>query len=342
MTGGPKRTTIIDVSKLAGVSYKTVSRVLNGEPHVKQELQDRVRAAAEQLNYHPNAFAQGLVRQRSHLIGLVYENPSPSYVVELQMGVLDRLKGERYRLVVVPVQSVEHHAHEVVGLLRSAGLDGVVLAPPASDHPTILKQLAAAHMQFARISPTREVEGMSHLIDDVAAAKEVAAYLIGLGHRRIGIIKGDPTHPATEARLLGYAEAFEDAGLTLDSGLIEGGMFTFDSGYEAGKRLLGRSDRPTAMLVQNDEMAVGAITAAREAGLSVPDDLSITGFDDSEVSRVVWPQLTTVRQPVFEMAAAATDMLLAQLEGETAGNATPTLHAHKLLIRGSAAPPRKG
>lgn len=341
MTGRTRRTTIIDVSKLAGVSAKTVSRVLNGEPHVKDALQARVRAAAEELNYHPNAFAQGLVRQRSHLIGLVYENPSPSYVVELQMGVLDRLQGERYRLVVVPVQSVQQHAHEVVGLLRSAGLDGVVLAPPASDHPTILTQLAGAGMRFARISPTRRVdEGPSHLIDDVAAAKEAAAYLIGLGHRRIGIIKGDPSHPAAEARLLGYTQAFYDAGLQPDLDLIESGMFTFESGFEAGKRLLARGERPTAILAQNDEMAVGAMTAAREAGLSVPEQLSIVGFDDSEVSRIVWPRLTTIRQPVFEMAAAAADMLIRQLEGETAEGAR--LHRHQLLIRDSAIPLRPG
>jgi len=338
MKPAPKRTTILDVSRLAGVSAKTVSRVLNGEPHVTDALQERVRAAAAQLNYHPNAFAQGLVRQRSHLIGLVYENPSPSYVVDLQMGVLDRLNGEAYRLVVVPVQSVQERASEVVGLLRSAGLDGVVLAPPASDHPTILKQLEAAGMRYARISPTRRIEeGPSHLIDDVAAAKEIAAYLIGLGHRRIGIIKGDPTHPATEARLLGYTQAFYDAGLGLDLDLIESGMFTFESGFEAGKRLIDRPERPTAILAQNDEMAVGAMTAAREAGLSVPGQLSVVGFDDSEVSRIVWPRLTTVRQPVFEMAAAATDMLVTQLQGGSVEGAQ--LHAHELLVRDSAAPP---
>ena len=338
MARGAKRTTIIDVGKLAGVSAKTVSRVLNGEPHVKEALQERVRAAAEALNYHPNAFAQSLVRQRSHLIGLVFENPSASYVVDLQNGVIDRLDGGSYRLVVVPVQSVQDHAHEVVGLLRSAGLDGVVLAPPASDHPLILSQLAAANMRFARISPTRRVEeGPSHLIDDVAASREIASYVIGLGHRRIGIIKGDPSHPAAEARLLGYTQALYAAGLKLELDLIEGGMFTFESGFEAGKRLVARPDRPTAILAQNDEMAVGAMTAAREAGLSVPQDLSVVGFDDSAVSRIVWPRLTTVRQPVFEMAAAATDMLIRQLEGETVDGTT--MHRHQLLIRDSAAPP---
>jgi LacI family transcriptional regulator, galactose operon repressor len=338
MAGPPRRTTIVDVGNLAGVSSKSVSRVLNDAPNVTPELRQRVLDAAEALNFHPNTFAQGLVRQRSHLIGLIYENPSPSYVVELQMGVLDTLQGGRYRLVVLPVQSVEQRAREIVGLMRSAGLDGAVLAPPASDHPIVLKQLDAAHMQYARISPTQNVErGLSHMIDDIAAAREIAAHLLALGHRHIGIVQGDPSHPATHARMAGYSQAFAEAGLA-PAHMVEHGMFTFESGYEAGKRLLARPDRPTAILAQNDEMAVGAMTAAREAGIDVPVELSVAGFDDSEVARIVWPRLTTVRQPVFEMAAAATAMLLARLEGDPADHLVH--HSHTLIVRESTVAPR--
>lgn len=339
MATPPRRTTIVDVGKRAGVSSKSVSRVLNDAPNVTPELRQRVLDAAEALNFHPNTFAQGLVRQRSHLIGLIYENPSPSYVVELQMGVLDTLHGGRYRLVVLPVQSVEQRAHEIVGLMRSAGLDGTVLAPPASDHPIVLKQLDAAHMHYARISPTRNVErGLSHMIDDIAAAREIARHLLDLGHRDIAIIQGDPTHPATQARMAGYTQAFADAGLAPEARRIEHGMFTFESGYDAGKRLLAQTDRPTAILAQNDEMAVGAMSAAREAGIDLPSELSVAGFDDSEVSRIVWPRLTTVRQPVFEMAAAATAMLIARLEGDPADHLVH--HAHSLIVRESTVPPR--
>jgi LacI family transcriptional regulator len=181
---GAKRTTIVDVGRLAEVSAKTVSRVFNDEPHVSAEVKERVRAAAARLNYHPNVLAQALVRRRSHLIGLIYENPSPSYVVELQRGVLDRLRAERYRLVVIPIRSARENAGEVVTLLRSAALDGVVLSPPAADHPLILEQLEAAGIVCARIAPTRLLEaGPSNLVDDVAAAREIAAYLIDLGPR---------------------------------------------------------------------------------------------------------------------------------------------------------------
>lgn len=338
MSRSAKRITIVEVAQHAGVSTKTVSRVLNGEPHVKDAVRDRVREAVRVLNYHPNAMAQGLARQRSHLIALVYENPSPSYVVELQMGVLDRLKGERYRLVVLPVQSVRDHADEVVGLLRSAAVDGVVLAPPACDSTRILDELLGIGMPFARIAPTRRLEdGRGALLDDVAAGREIARHVIASGHRDIAIILGDPTHAASAARMTGYQQALDEAGITLSPDRIATGQFTFDSGFDAARRLLASDDRPTAILAQNDDMAVGALMAARDAGFDVPHDLSIAGFDDSEVARITWPRITTIRQPVFEMAVSATTALLDQLSGRPA---TPGgVHAHQLIVRESVAPP---
>jgi LacI family transcriptional regulator len=334
-----KRTTIVDVGRLAGVSPKTVSRVLNDEPHVSDTVKQRVREAADALDYHPNVFAQALVRRKSNMIGLIYENPSPSYVVELQKGVLQRLAGERYRLVVIPIRSVQEHAGEVVGILRSAALDGVVLAPPASDNPVILNQLREARIVCARIAPTRMIDaGPSNLLDDVAAAREIAEYVISLGHREIAIIRGDPTHASTEARMLGYMQALHNAGIEMRLERIEPGLFTFESGLAAGRDIFARGDRPTAILAQNDDMAVGAMMAAREVGLSIPEDISVVGFDDSEVSRITWPRVTTVRQPVFEMAVTAAEMVLAQLEDRAVS--PRVLHPHELLIRESAAPPR--
>lgn len=329
---------MVDVGRHAGVSMKTVSRVLNNEPNVTDDIRRRVRESAEALNYHPNVLAQALVRRRSHLIGLVYENPSPSYVVELQMGVLDRLRDERYRLVVIPVSSVSEREAEVVGLLRSAALDGVVLAPPASDNPRILNDLAAAGIRFARIAPTHNLEaGPSNLVDDVAAAREAAEHLLRLGHREIAIIKGDPTHASSVRRMEGYEQALARAGVSLRPDLVEQGLFTRDSGHAAALRLIGLPRPPTAILAQNDDMALGALMAARERGLRAPEDLSIVGFDDSEVSRIAWPSITTIRQPVFEMAVEAADMVLAQLEnGEVRMH---RVHPHRLIVRGSSGPP---
>ncbi len=338
MTAEARRTTIIDVARAAGVSYKTVSRVLNGEPHVTAELRERVTRAAKALNYHPNVLAQGLVRQRSYLIGLVSENPSSSYGYDLQMGVLERLKTERYRLLVVPVGSTAEHAGDVVGILRAAALDGVVLAPPITDHPLILDELRAAGLPFARVAPTRLLDlGHNNLVDDVAAAREIAEHVLALGHRAIGIVKGDATHRSSEARMIGYSAALQAHDVPIRLEWVEQGNYTFDSGLNAGRRLLAGRARPTAILAQNDDMAAGVMMAAREAGLVVPGDLSITGFDDSEFSRMVWPRLTTVRQPVFDMAHGAADMLIAQLERRP--RLPDVEHRHSLVLRDSTAAP---
>ena len=338
MVKGIRRATSVDVGLRAGVSIKTVSRVFNDAPNVSAAVRERVQAAAQELDYHPNVFAQGLVRRRSHLIGLLYENPSPSYVVELQMGVLERLRSARYRLVVIPVSSVSERAAEIVGLLRSAALDGVVLAPPASDNSRVLRDLDAAGIRYARIAPTVNIDaGPSNLVDDVAGAREAAQHLLDLGHTAIAIIKGDPTHASSTARMIGYEQAFQASGVALEVGLVESGLFTRMSGYEAAMRLFLRSEPLTAILAQNDDMAVGALMAARERGMSAPQDISIVGFDDSEVSRITWPRITTVQQPVFEMAVAAADMVISQLEG------TPVMmrkdHPHQLLVRESSGPP---
>ncbi|MGN6374580.1 MAG: LacI family DNA-binding transcriptional regulator [Sphingomonas sp.] len=341
MARGTKRPTIIDVSKRAGVSPKTVSRVFNREANVSDGVRQRVRRAAKELNYHPNVFAQALVRQRSHLVGLLYDNPSPNYVVNLQMGMIARLQGERYRLMVVPVRATGDNAGDIVAQLRSAALDGVVIAPPVSDHQAILDALDAAGIRYTRISPATGLERAPYtMMDDVAAAQEIADHVIALGHRDIAIIKGDPTHPATEQRLTGYRRAIAAAGLTVPETRIAQGYFSFESGLAAAHELLARPTRPTAILAQNDDMAVGAMVAARELNLDLPADLSVTGFDDSQLSRVAWPRITTIRQPVFEMAQAAADMLIATLEDEE--STAPHLHAHELLIRGSTAPPRRG
>jgi len=315
--------------------------VLNEEPHVKAGVRERVKEAARILDYLPNVAARGLITRRSYLIGLTYERPSPSYVVELQRGALECLEGQRYRLVVLPFHDASTRQDELVALLRSASLDGVILAPPSSDLLPVLDALDRAGIRYARIAPHLEpARGISAAMDDVAAARALAEHVLGLGHRRFGIILGDPAHYASEARLEGYRQALEAAGIAMRDVAVEQGDFTYPSGEAATRRLLACMPRPTAILAQNDDMAVAAIQAARDLGLEVPRDLSVTGFDDSEVSRLVWPRLTTVRQPVFEMARDATEKLVRQLENYEPG--PPGLHPHQLIVRGSTAPPPDG
>jgi LacI family transcriptional regulator len=316
-----------------------VSRVLNDEPFVKDAVRERVKAIARDLHYQPNITAKGLITRRSFMIGLTYERPSPSYVVELQRGVLERLADERFRMIILPFRDVTARSDEFVAFLRSAALDGVVLAPPASDQIDVLDRLDEAGMRYGRIAPQLDqARGACSLLDDAAAAHEAAEHLLALGHRRLAVILGDPTHRASAARSDGYARAFAAHGIAIDQVVTEPGDFTLASGEVAMQRILaGPGPRPTAVLAQNDDMAVGAITVAREAGLAVPADLSVVGFDDSDISRLIMPKLTTVRQPVFDMAVSATQGLLKLLAGEPAP--PPVHHAHELLIRQSTAAP---
>lgn len=338
MSGRKKRSTIIEVAAAAGVSIKSVSRVFNNEPHVRPLLREKVLRAAAELDYQPNVVAQGLVGRRSYLLGLVYENPSPNYVVELQKGALDRLHGERYRLIVLPVESVSDVAGKMTAFLRSAALDGVILTPPASDHPDIIRELRLSGFPFTRVAPTKQLEiGPSHTTDDVTASYELTKYLLELGHRNIGLIKGDPTHSATEARLLGFSRALAEFGISVKPDLIAQGYFTYESGLVAANMLLDRSDRPTAIFAQNDDMAAATIMVARDMGLDVPGQLSVSGFDDSAIAQIVFPRLTTIHQPVYDMARAATDSLIQMLDSKPTDNLVA--HPFKLIVRQSTAAP---
>lgn len=318
-----------------------MSRALNDAPHVSDAVRRKVKEAAAALDYHPNLAAQSLIARRSYLIGLTYERPSPSYVVELQNGALGRLENERYRLVVLPFNHVASRPEELGKLLLRAGLDGVLLAPPACDQPVLLDMIERQRLPYARITPHSDLDrGLVVAMDEVAAGHTVAAHILSLGHRRVGIILGDPSHAASRGRLEGYRQAFQDGAVTIDDSLVGTGDFTYDVGYRVALELLDRPVRPTAILAQNDDMAVAAIAAARDLGLSVPQDLSVAGFDNSEVSRTAWPPLTTVHQPVREMAWDAANRLIAMLDGDTDSDAPRRRdHLHELLVRASTAPP---
>lgn len=329
---------------MSGVSPKTVSRALNDEPHVSARVRQLVKEAAAKLDYHPNLTAQSLIARRSFLIGLTYERPSPSYVVDLQNGALDRMQSGRYRLVVLPFSRVSERPEELGRLLLRAGLDGVLLAPPACDRLELLDLLDRQGLAYARITPQKALDrGIVITMDEVAAGHAVASYVLDLGHRRVGVILGDPSHAASMARMEGYRRAFAEHGAVLDESLIVTGDFTYAVGYDVALDLLRRRPVPTAILAQNDDMAAAALAAARALGLSVPDDVSIAGFDDSEVSRTTWPQLTTVRQPVSAMAWDAADRLIAKLDAtaDTVPLGQRHDHDHALLVRASTAPPGK-
>ncbi len=335
MAAAGKRATIHDVARLAGVSIKTVSRVYNDEPNVREAIREKVRQAGSELRYRPNAAARNLVERRSHLIGLFFENPSASYVTELQMGALERLRDTRYRLLIFPVENRDDIRGALIETAHASGLDGIIVTPPMSDDPEILAELSASAMPFARVAGDVNVHPTDSVtIDDEAAAADLMEYLLKLGHRRIAIVIGDPTHRSAELRLAGYRRALEEAGIERNPDYEVQGGFSFASGLAAGEKLLSLAEPPTAVFASNDDMAAAVMQVAYDQNIAVPDQLTVVGFDDSAIASMVSPQITTVRQPIFEMTRDAADMLLKQIE---TGHASASRRIdYKLIIRQSS------
>ena len=312
--------------------------MLNGEPNVRAETRQRVTAAAEALRYTPNISARSLAGSRSYLIGLLFDNPSPAYVGDLQLGALSRCREAGYHLIVEPFDTAARDAGEAVErLVSTLKTDGLILTPPVCDHPAVLDVLDRAGVPYVRIAPDRDLAraALVHM-DDTAAAHDMTVLLLAQGHRDIGFIRGHPEHGASHLRYEGYAAALAEAGVSLRAERIRQGFFSFRSGVEAAEALLSGPDRPTAVFASNDDMALGVMSVANRLGLAVPHDLSVAGFDDTPTARVIWPQLTTVRQPIAEMSAAAADLLI----GRKLGDGVPVrrLLDFQVIVRDSTGP----
>lgn len=338
----PPSVTIIDVAKRAGVSMKTVSRVLNEEPRVRAEVRERVALAAKELHYRPKVSARSLAGSRSYVVGYLLNDPSIPYYGYAQLGALRACRKAGYHLLVESVDlGAPDLRAEIDRLVGDFAVDGFLLVPPLCDNLAILDALDDAEAPYVRISPAVD-PGRSALVecDDRRAATEMTLHLMDLGHRRIGFVVGDPRHSAAHHRLEGYRHAHAQRGMAVDGQLIHQGYFTFRSGYDAAEALLASPDRPTAIFASNDAMALGVMAAAQALALSTPRDLSVAGFDDTASASMVWPALTTVRQPIVDMAEAATEMIIERSTRKARPAQSPQLMLHcDLVLRGSTAAP---
>lgn len=338
-----KTVSIKDVAARAGVSPKTVSRVINGEQHVRAALREVVQRVVAELDYRPNAFARSLSSSRSYLLGLFLDDPSSGYAADVQMGALLRCRERSYHLVVEPVDvSAPGWERQVADSLKALRLDGAILTPPICDQPMLLDLMEAHGLPYVRISPHGELDrsGLVHM-DDFAAAGDMTRHLLDLGHREIGFIKGDRGHSVSARRYEGFRATMAAAGLGVSDGRVLDGDFSFRSGLAAGERMLSAARPPTAIFASNDDMALGVLMTAAKLGVAVPETLSIAGFDDAPTSRAAWPQLTTIRQPKAEMAAAAIDILVEpRYRAQVADDAYKRLLSFDLVVRGSTAPRR--
>jgi LacI family transcriptional regulator len=331
------RSNIRDVAARAGVAVKTVSRVLNGHRYVSADTKLRVETAMRDLDFKPSIAARILAGIKSNQIALIYDNHSPYYMHQIQSGCWDRCHGAGIRLLAQPVDVTDADVGDQVrGLVTETHVDGVILSSPVTDCVAVLAALEAMDIPFIRISPgTNHALTSNVFMDDVQAADDMTTHLLNLGHRRIAFIKGHPNHMASDDRLFGYRRALDRVGIAFEPGLIAEGAFDFDSGVEAGQLFMRLEPRPTAVFASNDDMAAGVLAVAHDMGIDVPGALSVAGFDDTTLARTVWPPLTTIHQPMFDLAYTATDLLLGN--GELAHRRLP----HQLIERASvaAAPP---
>jgi LacI family transcriptional regulator len=331
------RATISDVSRAAGVSIKTVSRVLNKEKYVSVATRAKVEAAMAELNFSPSLAARALAGRRSFQIALIYDNHSPFYIHQIQEGVWARCREEGVRMLAQPVDVASPDlAREVGGLIDETHVDGIILSSPVTDAAAALAELERRAIPFVRISPgTNHALTSSVFMDDVGAADDMTTHLINLGHRRIAFIAGHPNHMASDQRLFGYRRALDRVGIAFEPELVRPGLFDFASGAEAAGALLSLADRPTAIFASNDDMAAGVLAVAHRLGIALPDELSVAGFDDTELASAVWPPLTTIRQPTRDLAYTATALLFERPEGIEHRRLQ-----HDLVLRQSTARPR--
>jgi LacI family transcriptional regulator len=340
-TGKPA--TLDDVAALAEVSPKTVSRVVNSEAGVHSSTRERVLRAIEMLEYKPNLNARVLAGDRSYTIGLFGEKPG-GYLSDFQAGATDRCRESGYHLMVEGWDAENPQAiRHLAGLLRQLRPDGAILLPPLSDDRLICNTLRDSATPIVQIAPREQFgDSPSIGIDDYLAARQLTAHLLGLGHRRIGFMRGRPGHGATEERYRGFADEMQAQGVPVEATLVETGNFVFNDGVVCAERMLRAVEPPSAIFASNDDMAAAVLSVAHRMGLDLPHDLSVVGFDDAPVATMIWPLLTTVRQPVAKMGRHAAGLIIEHLPRRSGWPArvANTVFEFELVIRDSTARPR--
>lgn len=336
--------TIADVAKEAGYSPMTVSRVINGEKNVRDATRIAVQEAIAKLNYSPNLAARSLAGAEQIRIAMLYGNPSFAYLSRLLVGTLEQARKSHVQLII---EACDTEADIPVAFqeLVNSGVDGIVLSPPLCDSPQMLDLIQKADVDCVVVANWKPPGKMSVVcIDDVEAAAVMTRHIISLGHKRIGFVIGNPEQKASGQRLTGFRQAMEEAGITVEPEYVVPGLFTYRSGLEAAERLLNLPDPPTAIFASNDDMAAAAVTVAHRRHLEVPKDVTICGFDDTDFAQSIWPELTTIHQPIADMSRTAVEILVEQIRDKRAGRSIKRedrLLDFTFIRRESDAPPSR-
>jgi LacI family transcriptional regulator len=321
--------TLLDVARHAGVSPMTASRVINRHPRVGAAMRERVEASIKTLGYRPNLAGRSLRTASLARIGVLYSNPSAAYLNQFMLGILEQSSLDGSQVLVEKSDDIGSQRTATERLL-DAGVDGVILPPPLCDSRQTIEELDARGIPVVAVSTGTPMHGVSSVrIDDYQAACAITRHLLDLGHRDIGFISGDPQHTPSAPRSRAFFDTMAAAGLPVAAARVAEGLFTYRSGLLAATALLHAAPRPSALLCSNDDMAAAAVSIAHGLRLRVPEDLSITGFDDTPLATMIWPELTTVRRPIANMAREAVRLLIEQVRAKRSGGAAPV--EHKLL-----------
>ena len=313
----PMPVTIKDVSNDAKVSIKTVSRVINNEKNVAEKTRELVVQSIKKLGFKPNKSAQSLRSKKSHMIALLYDNPNKHYLADIQRGILRLCKETGYNLVLQECDYKNTQlALEISKFIDDFSIDGLIITPPLSDMQEFLNSLVSSEAEYAIIAPSTTLKESSYVSsNDYEASYAMTSKIVEKGHTDIAFIKGHHKHSASSLRFDGFLAALKDHDVKLNMEWVKEGNFGFDSGFSAGLELLKSQKKPSVIFASNDYMAAGVMKAAQMNGINIPLELSLIGFDDSPIAEQLWPSLTTVRQPVEEMAYHSARLLLGNIDG---------------------------
>lgn len=307
-----RRPTINDIARLAGVSKKTVSRIINDSPVVNEETRAKVKQVIAEQGYAPDPQARALAFRKSFLIGMIYDNPSPEYVVGMQKGILRAIEGTSFQLLVRPCDRTRPtFIGEMRTFVEQQRPYGVLMPPSVSEDEGLVKVLRELGCGYVRIaSVSLDNPDLMLVTNDHIGGYEAGRHLAALGHKVIAHVSGPQSFRSAPERRRGFAKGLSEFGVDLPDRHVFEGAYTFESGLACGERLLALNPRPTAVFAGNDEMAAGIYRAARNHGLEIPRDLSVVGYDDNPTSIRLWPPLTTIHLPIEDMGRLAATMLI--------------------------------
>jgi len=339
-SGAGGNATIMDVARLAAVSKKTVSRVINDSELVQPETRERVLNAIARLHYVPDPQARGLSSRYAYLIGMVFDNPTAQYVVSMQYGILDGLKNSGFELVVHPCDSKQpDYVEGVKEFVRRQRLFGVVMVPRVSEDENLALAMQELGVHYIRIAAVALDDPSNMIItNDRRAGFEAAQYFESLGHKHMAMITGPGRYRSALERSSGFREGLRTRGLELKEQCVYEGGYTFESGVTGAQVLLSQTPRPTAIFAANDQMAAGVYKVAHRMGIAIPEQLSVIGYDDSPLAVQLWPALTTCHVPVRALGQEAARALLSKRNA--IGGFTGSAIQPSLVVRDSVQPPQ--